>query len=70
MKTSTTRETTGVTVREELSETRIVNTGAQATGSAINIRPSAREAFLLDTFWKWHEASADSGIVLGQPLSS
>ena len=32
--------------------------------------PTEREAFLLDTLSKWQETSAQSRIVLGEPLAS
>ena len=41
-----------------------------ATPSASDLKPTEREAFLLDTLWKWHEASAKSRTVLGEPLGS
>jgi hypothetical protein len=34
------------------------------------LKPTPREAALLDTLWSWQEKSAKSRIVLGQPLKS
>jgi len=33
-----------------------------------DLKPTEREAFLLETLWNWHETSAKSAIILGQPL--
>ena len=35
-----------------------------------DLKPTEREVFLLDILWKWQETSANSRIVLGQPLDS
>jgi hypothetical protein len=34
------------------------------------LRPTPREASLLETLWSWQEQSAKSRVVLGQPLKS
>jgi hypothetical protein len=51
------------------SSTHGARKGFVSAPSPSDLKPTEREAFLLETLWKWHEASAKSAIILGQPLS-
>jgi hypothetical protein len=42
--------------------------GFVSAPSGNDLKPTEREAFLLETLWNWHETSAKSAIILGQPL--